>query len=88
MMDDVLKRLADLPLPVGLDRLDDAILAGLAARQGEERATSRLLSAAAVLALGVGYAGGSILPTPATAADHRLVITETALAPSTLLDFL
>lgn len=87
-MDDVLKRLADLPLPVGLDRLDDTILAGLAARQGEERATSRLLSAAAVLALGVGYAGGSILPTPATAADHRLVITETALAPSTLLDFL
>jgi len=46
------------------------------------------LSAAAVLALGVGYAGGSILPVSATAADHRLVITETALAPSTLLDFL
>ena len=87
-MDDVLKRLAELPLPVRLDRLDDAVLAGLAARKSEARATSRLLSAAAVLALGVGYAGGSILPTPATAADHRLVITETALAPSTLLDFL
>jgi len=87
-MDDVLKRLAELPLPVRLDRLDDAVLAGLAARKSEARATSRLLSAAAVLALGVGYAGGSILPAPATAADHRLVITETALAPSTLLDFL
>lgn len=87
-MDNVLKRLAGLPLPVGLDRLDDAILAGLAARQNEARTTSRLLSAAAVLALGVGYAAGSILPAPATAADHRLVITETALAPSTLLDFL
>lgn len=87
-MDDVLKRLAELPLPIRLDRLDDAVLAGLAARKSEARATSRLLSAAAVLALGVGYAGGSILPAPATAADHRLVITETALAPSTLLDFL
>jgi hypothetical protein len=87
-MDDKLKRLADVPVPVGLDRLDDVILARLAARQGEARATSLLLSAAAVLALGFGYAGGSILPTPGAAAEHQLVITETALAPSTLLDFL
>lgn len=87
-MDDILKRLADAPVPAGLAQLDDAILADFSARQGEARATSRLFSAAAVLALGVGYAGGSVLPTPASAAESNLVITETALAPSTLLDFL
>ena len=87
-MDDILKRLSDAPVPAGLAQIDDAILAGLAERQSEARATSRMLSAAAVVALGVGYAGGSLMPSPASAAEHRLVISETALAPSTLLDFL
>lgn len=87
-MDDVLKRLADTPVPAGLAQIDDAILAGLAERQSDARATKRMLSAAAVVALGVGYAGGSLMPSPARAAEHKLVITESALAPSTLLDFL
>lgn len=87
-MDDLLKRLADAPVPAGLAQLDGAVLAGLAARQSEARATSRLLSVAAVLALGVGYAGGSFMAAPATATEPTLVIAETALAPSTLLDFL
>lgn len=87
-MDDILKRLANAPLPAGLAQLDDAILAGLAERQSEARATSRMLSAAAVVALGVGYVGGSLMPSPASAAEHKLVIAETELAPSTLLDFL
>lgn len=87
-MDDLLQKLGRAPVPAGLARLDDAILADLAARQSDARATSRLLSAAAVLALGVGYAGGSLLPSPAIAAEPNLVIAETALAPSTLLDFL
>lgn len=87
-MDDLLQRLGAMPVPSALLQLDDAVLAGLAQRQGEARATSRLLSAAAFVALGIGYAGGSILPTPARAAGDELVITETALAPSTLLDFL
>ncbi|HEV7234170.1 MAG TPA: hypothetical protein VGN36_07980 [Sphingorhabdus sp.] len=87
-MDDILKRLSDAPVPARLARLDDAVLAGLAERQSEARATSRMLSAAAVVALGVGYAGGSLMPSPTSAAEHRLVISETALAPSTLLDFL
>lgn len=87
-MDDLLKRIAGAPIPAGLAQLDDAIMAGLAHRQSEARATSRLLSAAAVVALGIGYAGGSSIPLPANAAEPDLVIAETALAPSTLLDFL
>ena len=87
-MDDKLKRLANEPLPARLAQLDDAILVGLVERQNEVLATSRLLTAAAVVALGVGYAEGSFMSSPASATEHRLVITETELAPSTLLDFL
>ncbi len=87
-MDDLLTRLGHVPVPAELAQLDGAVLAGLAARQSEARATSRLLSAAAVLALGIGYAGGSFMPAPTSAAEPNLVIAETALAPSTLLDFL
>lgn len=87
-MDDLLKKLCEAPLPSGLAQIDDAIFAALAARQSEARATSRLLSAAAILALGIGYAGGSIMSAPASAASKSLVLTETALAPSTLLDLL
>lgn len=87
-MDDLLQKLGRMPVPAALVQLDDAVLVGLAVRQSEARATSRLLSAAAVLALGVGYAGGSLIPSPAVAAEPNLVIAEMALAPSTLLDFL
>ena len=87
-MDDILKSLSDAPFPARLAQFDDAVLAGLTERQSETRSTSRMLSAAAVIALGVGYAGGSLMPSPASATEHRLVISETALAPSTLLDFL
>ena len=87
-MDDILQKLGAMPVPAGLSRIDDAVLAGLIQRQSEARAMTRLLSAAALVALGIGYAGGSILPTPARAAGGDLVIAETALAPSTLLDLL
>ena len=86
-LDDLLGDVARMPLPT-LASLDDAVMAALAERQGEARAISRILSAAAVLALGVGYAGGSFMTTPASAADKNLVLAENALAPSTLLDFL
>lgn len=87
-MDDLLQKLADAPLPARLAQLDDAVLTGLADRKSEARATSRLLSLAAVLALGIGYAGGSIMPLAVSASEPNPVIAQTALAPSTLLDFL
>jgi hypothetical protein len=86
-LDDLLSDVGRAPVPE-LASLDEVVMSALAARQSEARATSRLLSAAAVLALGVGYAGGSIMPAPASATEPNLVIAETALAPSTLLDFL
>lgn len=86
-LNELLQDIGQVPVPE-MALLENAVMAGLAARQSEARVTSRLLSAAAVLALGVGFAGGSLLPSPATAAEPDIVIVETALAPSTLLDFL
>ncbi len=86
-LDELLHDMGQAPVPE-LTSLDHAVMSALAERQSEARATSRILSAAAVVALGVGYAGGSLMPSPASATEPRLVISETALAPSTLLDFL
>lgn len=86
-LDELFHDMSKMPVPE-LASLDNAVMAALAERQKETRTTSRLLSAAAVLALGVGYIGGSISPIPARAADTNLAIAETSLAPSTLLDFL
>lgn len=87
-MNNVLQRLGATPVPARLSQIDDSVLCELAERQREARATSRLFSVATVFALGIGYAGGNILPTQARAADDNLVISETDLAPSNLLNFL
>ncbi len=86
-MDDLLRRLNEAPLPVALSRIDDAVIMQLSARQSEARSGKQLLSAAAIFALGVGYAGGSFAPAPAKAAESSIVFAENTLAPSTLLDF-
>lgn len=86
-LDELLQDMSQTPVPE-LASLDNAVMSELAERQSDARATKRMLSAAAVVALGVGYAGGSLMPSPASANEHRLVISETALAPSNLLDFL
>lgn len=86
-LDELLHDMGQTPIPE-LTSLDNAVMSALTERRSEARTTTRMLSAAAVVALGVGYAGGSLMPSPASAAEHRLVISETALAPSTLLDFL
>ena len=86
-LDELLHDMGQAPVPE-LTSLDNAVMSALSERQSEARATSRIISAAAVVALGVGYAGGSLMPSPASATEPRLVISETALAPSTLLDFL
>ncbi len=85
-MDDLLRRLGLTALPERLSEIDDAVLTALAEQQNDARATSRLLSAAAVVALGVGYVGGSLTSAPVEAAVPKLVLAETALAPSSLLD--
>ncbi len=87
-MDDYLRKLGQTPLPDGLAQIDDAVMSAFSRRRSEAKASSRLLSAAAFLALGVGFAGGSAMPAPASANNSRLLLADTSLAPSTLLDFL
>ena len=86
IMDDMLKRLGDAPLPAALGRIDDAVIAAWSAEQRERAANSRVLSAAALVALGLGFAGGSLSSAPAQAAPSLSPFAMTALAPSDLLD--
>lgn len=85
-MDDMLKRLGDAPLPAALGQIDDAVIAAWSAEQRERAANSRVLSAAALVALGLGFAGGSLSSAPAQAAPSLSPFAMTALAPSDLLD--
>lgn len=85
-MDDLLKRLRDAPPPAALCQIDDAILAAWSAEQIDRATQSRLLSAAALVALGLGFAGGSLSSAPAQAAPSLSPFAMTALAPSDLLD--
>lgn len=85
-MDDLLKRLSDAPLPAALGQIDDAIIAAWLAEQRERATNSRVLSAAALVALGLGVAGGSLSSAPAQAASSLSPFATTALAPSDLLD--
>ncbi|KTE20517.1 hypothetical protein ATE67_09700 [Sphingopyxis sp. H050] len=85
-MDDVLKRLREAPLPTALGQIDDAIIAAWSAEQRERAANSRILWAAALVALGLGFAGGSLSSAPAQAAPSLSPFAMTALAPSDLLD--
>lgn len=85
-MDHMLKRLREAPLPAALGQIDDAIIAAWSAEQRDRAATARILSAAALVALGLGFAGGSLLSAPAQAAPSLLPFAMAALAPSDLLD--
>lgn len=85
-MDDILKQLGRVPLPEALGRIDDAVIASWSAEQRDRAANSRILSAAALVALGLGFAGGSLSSVPAQAAPSLSPFAATALAPSDLLD--
>jgi hypothetical protein len=85
-MDDLLKRLGEAPPPAALSQIDDAIIMALSVEQRERAANSRVLSAAALVALGLGFAGGSVSSAPAQAAPSLSPFATTALAPSDLLD--
>lgn len=85
-MDDLLKRLGAVPTPPELVRLDDAIIAAWSAEQRDRASQSRLLSGAALVALGLGFAGGNLSSGPVQAAPTLSPFVSTALAPSNLLD--
>lgn len=85
-MDNMLKRLGEVPLPAALGQIDDAIIAAWSVEQRERAATSRIVSAAVLVALGLGLAGGSLSSVPAQAASSLSPFATTELAPSDLLD--
>jgi hypothetical protein len=85
-MDDLLKRLGEAPPPAALGQMDDAVMAAWTAEQRDRATQSRILSAAALVALGLGFAGGSLSSAPAQASPTLSPFATTALAPSNLLD--
>jgi len=85
-MDDMLKRLSEAPPPAALGQIDDAIIMAWSVEQSERAANLRVLSAAALVALGLGFAGGSLSSAPAQASPSLSPFASNALAPSNLLD--
>lgn len=85
-MDGILKQLGEAPLPPALGQIDDAVIAAWSAEQHERTTNSRILSVAALAALGLGFADGSLSSAPAQAAPSLSPFATTALAPSDLLD--
>lgn len=85
-MDDLLKRLGQAPPPAALGQIDDAIMAAWFAEQRDRAGQARVLSAAALVALGLGFAGESLSSAPAQASPALSPFASTALAPSNLLD--
>lgn len=84
-LDTVLARLQRLPLDPRLGGIDDAVLAGLAAR-GRSPVSGSTIALVAAVSLGIGVAG-SLPPmaAPASAASVFPLGAPAALAPSTLL---
>lgn len=84
---DELRILNEAQVPIGLDTLDDRILAALAGRQREASAVRRMMAIAAFVSLGGGFVAGSAIVPPAIAASPLTpLIPATPLTPSTLLD--
>ena len=77
---------ADAMPDAALAAVSADVLAAWSAEQRERAANSRILSAAALVALGLGFAGGSLSSAPAQAAPSLSPFATTALAPSDLLD--
>lgn len=85
-MDNLLKQLAQAPPPAALSQIDDAIIAAWSAEQRDRASQIRMLPVAALVALGLGFAGGSLSNTLVQAQPSLSPFGSTALAPSTLLD--
>lgn len=87
-MDHLLRQLHTQPVPPTLAQIDTMVISALRERRADAQSMQRVLSIAAVFALGLGYVGGTMMPAPALASERHLFLSETALAPSTLLNFL
>jgi hypothetical protein len=86
-LDSSLRQLASLPVPLGLELIDDAIIAGLAAQRREALFGKRATVLAGAFALLLGLTtGGLVTGPPAQAQAIAPFASDNPLAPSNLLD--
>jgi len=86
-LDSSLRQLASLPVPAGLDLIDDMIIAGFAAQRREASFGKRATVLAGAFALMLGLAtGGLVTGPPAQAQGIAPFASDNPLAPSNLLD--
>lgn len=82
-LDEMLTQLGNVPLDSRLSGIDEAVLAGLAAR--DTMTSTRSIALAAVAALAIGVVSTGFPGTPAVAASATPFGAPPALAPSSLL---
>ncbi|MFN4020099.1 MAG: hypothetical protein ACK4IC_06240 [Erythrobacter sp.] len=86
-LDSSLRQLASLPVPAGLDLIDDTIIAGFAAQRREASFGKRATVLAGTFALLLGLTtGGLVSEPPAHAQAIAPFVSDNPLAPSNLLD--
>ncbi|MFY8047848.1 MAG: hypothetical protein ACOVNS_03420 [Erythrobacter sp.] len=86
-LDSSLRQLASLPVPLGLDLIDDMIIAGFAAQRREASFGKRATVLAGAFALLLGLTtGGLVTGPPAQAQAIAPFASDNPLAPSNLLD--
>lgn len=86
-IDSILRRLASLPVPAGLDLIDDAVIVGFAAQRCDASFGRRATALAGAFALLLGLGTGGLMSGPPVQA-HAIApfAADNPLAPSTLLD--
>ncbi len=86
-LESTLRQLASLPVPAGLELIDDAVIAGFAAQRREASLGKRATALAGAFALLIGLGtGGLVSGPPAQAQAIAPFAADNPLAPSTLLD--
>ena len=85
--DSTLRRIADLPVPAELDLIDQAVIAGVAARGREAQSGRRATAWAGMFALLFGFSTSQFVPRPPVISSAIAPFaSDNPLAPSTLLD--
>lgn len=86
-IDSALRQLASLPVPSGIERIDDRIIAGLAAQRRDASFGKRAAALAGAFALLMGLSTGGLVIQPSALAQPMAPFAfDNPLAPSNLLD--
>lgn len=77
-------QMRELPADPRLERMEEAVMAGVAVRR-ERAVARRSLALAGIVAIGIGWIGSVVPGSPAQAASRPVVIGMSDYAPSRLL---